>query len=170
MSNALNAKVASPFNSPHEIGLRALTLLGEVFPVSYSLERLVVTDYLLIHSDDLPGGPPGLHPKTPHRGGELLVRRSVVEAGLLLYQSRGLLERHYTETGVMFSATEKTSSFLDVLSSSYTAELRERAAWLVSLFGKVSDEELLSIVNSHVGEWGAEFTMESVLKMEVSEW
>lgn len=170
MNESLDIQNLPPFNGPIEIGLRALSLLSEAFPAQYSLQRLVVSDYLLVHSDDLPGGPPGLHPQTPHRGGELLVRRAVLEQGLMLYQSRGLLERHYTEVGVMFAATERTAGFLDALSSGYAAELRDRAAWLVSLFGDVSDSELLQIANSQVGEWGAEFAMESVLKVEDAEW
>jgi hypothetical protein len=40
----------------------------------------------------------------------------------------------------------------------------------VSLFGEFADDELLKIANTHVGEWGAEFTMESVLKVEDAEW
>ena len=165
-----DSKALPPFNGPIEIGLRAVALLCEAFPNQYSLQRLVVSDYLLIHSDDLPNGPPGLHPKTPHRGNELLVRRAMLEKGLMLYQSRGLLERHYTESGVMFSATDMTAGFLDALSSGYASELRKRAAWLVTLFGEVPDRELLKIANAHVGEWGAEFTMESVLKVEDAEW
>ena len=70
----------------------------------------------------------------------------------------------------MFAATERTAGFLDALSSGYAAELRERAAWLVSLFGDVLDSELLKIANSQVGEWGAEFAQESVLKVEDAEW
>jgi len=162
--------ILPPFNGPIEIGLRALTLLSEAYPNAFSLQWLVVSDYLLIHSDDLPNGPPGLHPKTPHRGGELLVRRTALEQGLMLYQSRGLLDRHYTEAGVMFTATEKTASFLDALSSDYATQLRDRAAWLVSLCAAVPDDELLKLANAHVGEWGAEFTMESVLKVEDAEW
>lgn len=165
-----DTKILPPFNGPIEIGLRALSLLCEAFPAQYSLQRLVVSDYLLVHSDDLPNGPPGLHPKTPHRANELLVRRTVLEKGLMLYQSRGLLERHYTESGVMFSATDRTAGFLDALSSGYASALRKRAAWLVTLFGEVADSELLKIANAHVGEWGAEFTMESVLKGEDAEW
>lgn len=165
-----DSKVLPPFNGPIEIGLRAVALLCEAFPAQYSLQRLVVSDYLLVHSDDLPNGPPGLHPKTPHRANELLVRRTVLEKGLMLYQSRGLLERHYTESGVMFSATDRTAGFLDALSSGYASELRKRSAWLVTLFGEVADSELLKIANAHVGEWGAEFTMESVLKVEDAEW
>jgi hypothetical protein len=80
------------------------------------------------------------------------------------------LERHYTKAGVMFAATERTAAFLDALSSDYSAQLRERATWLVSLFGEMSDSELLKIANSQVGEWGAEFAMESVLQVEDAEW
>jgi len=170
MTESTNGGMLPLFNGPIEIGLRAVALLSESYPLMCSLQRLVVSDYLLVHSDDLPDGPPGLHPKTPHRGSELLVRRAVLEQGLMLYQSRGLLERHYTETGVTFSATERTASFLDALSSEYFLTLRERAAWLISLFAKTSDEELLKITNSHIGEWGAEFAMESVLKVEDAEW
>lgn len=170
MIDVPDTRMLPPFNGPIEIGLRALALLNEAFPVPYSLQRLVVSDYLLVHSDDLPNGPPGLHPQTPHRGSELLVRRAVLEQGLMLYQSRGLLERHYTEAGVLFAATERTAGFLDALSSGYASELRERAAWLVSLLGDASDSDLLKIANSQVGEWGAEFAMESVLKAEDAEW
>jgi len=166
MTEAIPERVLPPFNGPIEIGLRALNLLREAFPSACSLQRMVVLDYLLVHSDDLPGGPPGLHPKTPHRGGELLVRRAVLERGLILYQSRGLLERNFTESGVMFSATERAAAFLDTLSSEYSTDLEERAAWLVSFFKSTSDEDLLRLANSEAGEWGAEFEMESLLRAE----
>ena len=159
---------AAPFNGPIEIGLRALALLTEGFPATYSLQRLVVYDYLVVHSDDVPGGPPGLHPKTPHRGAELLVRRAVLEQGLLLYQSRGLVERRYTEGGVMLAATERSASFLDALNSPYLTLLRERAAWVVSAFSELDDAALAQIASEHIGEWGAEFEMESVLRLEQS--
>ena len=158
----------APFNGPIEIGLRALALLTESFPVACSLQRLVVYDYLVVHSDDVPGGPPGLHPKTPYRGAELLVRRAVLEKGLLLYQSRGLIERQYTQGGVMLAATERSASFLDVLNSPYLQSLRQRAVWVMSTFGERSDAALSIIAREHIGEWGAEFEMESVLRFEQS--
>ena len=154
------------FNGPIEIGLRALVVLNDAYPHAYSLQRLVVFDYLIVHSDDLLGGPRGLHPQTPHRGGELLVRRRVLQEGLLLYYSRGLVGRRYEESGVFFAATERSAAFLDVLGSEYVTGLRERAAWLVGRFAGTPDAELESMVRKHVGEWGAEFAMESVLWSE----
>lgn len=158
-----NERFIGPFNGPIEIGLRTLAILGEAFPAAYSLQRLVIFDYLVVHSDDLPNGPAGLHPQTPHRGGELLVRRGSIQQGLLLFESRGLVERHFDDSGLLFSATEGSASFLDTLASPYVAELRSRAHWLVGSYGSTPQTDLESLVRSHIGEWGAEFELESVL-------
>jgi hypothetical protein len=158
----------APFNGPVEIGLRALALLNDAYPDAYSLQRLVVFDYLIVHSDDLPGGPPGLHPQTPHRGGELLVRRGVLQGGLLLYQSRGLVERRYEKSGVYFAATDRSAAFLDVMRTEYVVNMRERAAWLVNNFGRTPDADLENLIREYIGKWGAEFAMESVLWAEES--
>ena len=156
----------TPFNGPVEIGLRSLAILNDAYPSAFSLQRLIVLDYLVVHSDDIPGGPTGLHPQTPHRSGELLVRRSMLEEGLLLFLSRGLIDRHYTEQGVLFSATDRSAGFLDALDSEYLTRLRERAGWLVTEFGGLTDSEMTQLAERHIGEWGAEFEMESVLYVQ----
>jgi hypothetical protein len=156
----------SPFNGPVEIGLRALCVLTTAFPAAYALQRLVVFDYFLVHSDDIEGGPEGLHPRTPHRGGEILVRRGVIQDGLTLYESRGLIERVYKDGGIFFAATDKSADFLDTLCTEYLAGLRDRADWVVDSFGALDDAELDAMVRDHIGTWGAEFAMESVLWTE----
>lgn len=166
MTSKEQLSVIMPFNGPVEIGLRSLAILNDAFPTGYSLQRLVVFDYLVVHSDDIPGGPVGLHPQTPHRGGELLVRRSVLEEGLLLYQSRGLLECRYTDHGMLFAATDRSAAFLDALDSEYSGHLRDRAAWLVTELGALTDDEMNQFAGKHIGEWGAEFAMESVLQVQ----
>lgn len=166
MTANASGKQVAPFNGPIEIGLRALCILNDAYPKAYSVQRLVVFDYLVVHSDDLPNGPNGLHPKTPHRSGELLVRRGALQRGLLLYQSRGLIEQHYEENGIFYSASDRSAGFLEVLRSEYASDLRNRAAWVVDEFGDTSDDALARLVREHLGEWGAEFTMESVLWTE----
>lgn len=156
----------APFNGPIEIGLRAISILNDAYPEGYSLQRLIIFDYLSVHSDDIEGGPTGLHPKTPHRSGELLVRREVLQKGLLLFMSRGLAEQRFEKNGVTYAATERTGAFLDVLVTEYVSELRQRTCWLVDTFQKLSDDELNSTVNQNLGAWGAEFEMESTLWVE----
>ncbi len=159
---------ALTFNGPVETGLRALVLLAETFPASLDVGRLVVFDYLLVHSDDLPGGPSGLHPKTPHRAGELLVRRELIQHGLNLYRSRGLVSRRFDKTGLSFSATERTGGFLDALDAGYTHQLRIRAQWVAAELKTFSAADLRRLVNQNLGRWGAEFEFESVLFNEGS--
>lgn len=151
------------FNGPVEVGLRSLVILSEAYPDRYSLERLVVFDYFVVHSDDIDDGPVGLHPKTPHRSGELLVRRSAVRQGIKLYASRGLLTEHYSTDGIYFTATDVSAQFVDALTTEYVGLLRQRASWVINRFRTYSDEEVSRMADENVGEWGAEFVMESVL-------
>lgn len=157
-----------PFNSAVEVGLRALALLTASHPLAHGLQRLTVLDYLVVHSDDVPDGPPGLHPRTPYRAGELLLRRGVLEEGLLLYQSRGLVERRFEPGGVFYIATDTSAAFLDALTSRYLEALRDRAAWVSEHFTAVADETLFDLVDGWIGEWGAEFTERSVLREELT--
>ena len=161
MSEIQPIRFAEPFNGPIEIGLRALVVLTEAFPAAYSLERLVISDYLVVHSDDA-DGPHGLHPQTPIRNGELLVRRESLQQGLLLYQSRGLIECRYEPDGIVFAATEASAAFVDVLESWYVSELRSRTEWLISRFHRLVDRELQDFVTKRLGNLGAEFEFESV--------
>lgn len=167
MSTANN--LPSPFNSPVEIGLRALVVLNEIFPESCTLHRLVILDYFLVHSDDLPNGPRGLHPQTPHRSGEILVRRAALQAGLMLFYSRGLIDRLYRESGVEYAASEISAGFLNSLDAEYVNGLRIRSEWLRTNYANATDDELQSVVRENIGRWGAEFEMESVLVLESEE-
>lgn len=151
------------FNGALETGLRSLTLLVGVFPEAISLQRLVVFDYLVVHTEDVEGGPASLHPATPRRGAELLVRRDRIQAGLRLYESRNLIDRRFESGGVYFAASEQAGAFLDALDASYVADMRERAAWVAGRFGGVDDPQLRAYVDDRVGDWGSEFEFESVL-------
>ena len=70
----------------------------------------------------------------------------------------------------MFAATEGTAAFLDALNATYVKHMRARAEWLASELGELTDDSVLRLAREHVGEWGAEFAMESVLKMEGEVW
>lgn len=166
---AADSRTLAPFNGPIEVGLRSLAIVTASYPRLHSLQRLVILDYLLIHSDDVEGGPPGLHPKTPHRSGEILARRGVLQEGLTLYQSRNLIECVFEPQGLFYRATEGSASFLDALDSAYVSDLRQRATWLAERFAEQSDATLSLLVDEGVGRWGAEFTHESVLWAEESQ-
>lgn len=166
--NTAKNKHAILFNGPLEIGLRSTCILNEAYPEAYSLQRLVILDYLVVHSDDIEGGPEGLHPQTPYRSGEILVRRDVIQRGLYLFMSRNLVERRFEDTGIVYTATERTGAFLDVLNAKYTSDLRERSAWVISRFESMTDAEMEDFARLNIDKWGTEFETESVLWMEES--
>ena len=153
-----------PFNTPLECGLRTLFVLNATNGAPSDLQRLVSYDYLLVHSGDIPDGPPSLHPAVPLRGTELLVKRDLVRAGLNQMFSRELLMKSFDRTGIMYQATALTAAFVDLLKSDYAKALRHRSEWIVSNFGSHSDEELNVFMSTNVGKWGAEFERLTALR------
>jgi hypothetical protein len=136
--------MTSPFNSPLETGVRALTILTAVFPQGLDLQHLVFFDYLALHSGDAEG-PESLHTPLPLRSGELTVRRGLIERGIFLMMSRGLVERLVSSDGFQYIATDTAGAFLSMMSSQYILKLKERAEWVAETFGESTLEELQAV-------------------------
>jgi hypothetical protein len=152
----VNKFEVSPFNNSLESGVRSVVILHSLFPNSIDLHRLVDFDYLVVHSGDV-NGPESLHAPLPMRAGELLVRRNIIEKGLLLMMSRGLLARTVTDSGIEYMASEKTNSFVSNLNSPYLVKLIERAGWVVENFGEKTDEELKGMIKGFFDHWTTQF-------------
>lgn len=146
------------FNGPIEAGLRSLIVLLEAYPNGLDLQRLVVLDYLLIHSGDITEGPESIHPPAPLRAGEVAVRRGLIEQGLYLYASRGLISRQLNSEGIIYLAEDSAAMFLDTMTSGYVRNLRKRAEWVFGNFGLLPDKELEAVLNESLGRWRTEFT------------
>ena len=144
------------FNSPLETGVRSLLVLTAQ-NVECDLQRLLYYDYLMVHSADVPNGPPSVHPGTPHRSGELLVRRRLIEQGLLLMLSRNLLQRNSKSAGFTYSSTKLGERFVSYLSASYVGELQKRTEWLLNTFHSFDDAALADFFDKNLQQWGSEF-------------
>jgi len=144
------------FNSPIETGMRALILLAESYPLQLDLQRLLEYDYIMVHTGDV-DGPPSIHPALPLRSGELLVRRQLIERGLMLMISRGLVSRHATPNGFMYQAEDDAGTFLDVLTAEYLNDLKNRAKWVVDRFCEMNDQEIRFMLAKVYDQWSREF-------------
>jgi hypothetical protein len=144
------------FNSPFETGLRSVVILTACYPDALGLNRLVIYDHLVVHTEDV-DGPASMHPKDRSRAAEILVRRGLVESGLALMQTRGLVARAMTPAGFRYGAGEEAGSFIDMLSSIYVNALKERAGWLIDNIHPMSDDDLSRLVQSRMDEWEPEF-------------
>jgi hypothetical protein len=145
-----------PFNTPLETGVRSVGLLSALYPKAFDLQRLVAFDYLVVHTADV-GGPVSLHPELPMRNAELLVRRELVERGLLLMLSRKLVERVVDASGIAYRAGEIADVFLSSLTTEYMAQLQLRAQWVAETFGEMPEHEFRKLMQDNFDKWVEQF-------------
>ncbi len=136
--------------------MRALILLAESYPEQLDLQRILEFDYIMVHTSDV-DGPPSIHPALPLRSGELLVRRQLIERGLMLLISRGLISRHATPNGFMYQAEDDAGPFIDALSAEYLEDLKNRAVWVVDRFSEMSDQDIRIMLSNVYDQWSREF-------------
>ncbi len=136
--------------------MRSLAILHAAYPLAFDLQRLVEMDYLVVHSGDA-GGPESLHAALPLRAGELLVRRGLIEKGLILMMSRGLVRRLPMQEGFNYIASETAAPFIASLSDEYSMNLKERAVWTVERFGEMSTDEVRRFTHRFFARWSSQF-------------
>lgn len=143
-----NRKKYHPFNNEVEYGLRTLVLLLYLYPETYDLTQLVYLDYLLVHSGDFNDDLKSLHAPIPYRKEEIYIRRSLIENGINLFSSKGLIDIEFNLSGINYRATEEAQPFVDSLVEDYTTLLKERAEWIAGYFSKYRVEELSNLVKN----------------------
>ena len=129
------------FNSPLETGIRALAILDAAYPRAFDLSELTWLDHLVVHTADI-DGPESLHPDLPHRTGELLVRRHVIEQGLTLMRRQHLVEQQNDARGLLYKASDDGAAVLNLMRTDYARKLIERARWLADHIKAMSPDEL----------------------------
>lgn len=113
-------------------------------------------DYLVVHSADA-DGPDSLHVALPFRTGELLVRREIVERGLMLMRSRNLIGMSASANGIEYYASESASPFLAGLQAPYTQKLTNRAAWAAATFANATTGQRSLLTKQLYQKWTAQF-------------
>jgi ABC-3C biological conflict system middle component len=144
------------FNSALETGVRSVVLLNTAYPRAFDLKELTWLDHLVVHTGDI-SGPESLHPNVPHRDGELLVRRSLVEQGLTLMRRLHMVEAQYGASGVVYVALDQAAPFVKLIRTAYGRALRERATWLIGYLRERGEEHLHEVITQKIGRWAVEF-------------
>ncbi len=143
------------FNSLFELGLRMVYLLNALHPHGADLQKLVLLDYAIVYSGDL-GGPHSLHTPVPYRGVELLSRRELIEQGLYLMSTRGLVDATMDASGITYYAGTSTLTLVGSLTSPYFLQLEDRCRWAAATFFGKSSAELMADFAEQGHLWGAE--------------
>jgi hypothetical protein len=145
------------FNSSLETGVRSLVILDATYPRGFDLSEMTWLDHLVVHTADI-GGPPSLHPDVPHRGGELLVRRPLVEMGLMVMRRKHLIVKESSDRGLLYRESDDGIAIVDHMRTSYSQVLRQRARWLADKIEPLSPQELKTLVDHRFGRWSIEFS------------
>jgi hypothetical protein len=146
----------SLFNSPLETGVRALFVLNAAHPKSFDLTQMTWFDHLVVHTGDI-GGLESLHPDVPHRSGELLVRRRLIEEGLTLMRRLHLVDVLANEQGIFYQASDEAPAFIELMRSNYAVNLRARAQWLAENVCNLDGERMRRLIREKIGRWNVEF-------------
>lgn len=146
------------FNNPFELGIRMVYLLQALMPQGADLQKLVLLDYAVVYSADL-NGPSSLHTPIPFRGAELMSRRELIEQGLYLMSTRGLVTATWGADGINYFAGEVARTMTGALTSSYLYELEQRCAWAAERYGQADSVALTDQFAASGHLWGAELEL-----------
>ena len=145
------------FNSALETGVRSICILVADLSNKFDIQQLLALDHIVVHTGDIENAPPSLHPNILQRSGELLVRRPLIENGLVLMESKRLVQKVITPDGFYYCATELASVFIESLTNEYIKELSQRAQWAVTMYNDYGDRLFSEIFNSAFDRWRNEF-------------
>jgi len=146
------------FNSPFELGIRMVYLLQALVPNGADLQKLVLLDYAIVYSADL-NGPSSLHTPIPFRGAELMSRRELIEQGLYLMSTRGLVTASWGIDGITYFAGEVARTMTGALTSNYLRELEQRCVWAAEHYGHADSTALTAQFAASGHLWGAELEL-----------
>ncbi|WP_369281084.1 ABC-three component system middle component 2 [Yaniella sp.] len=144
-----------PLNSPLEVGLRAVIVLTEAFPNALDMDRLLLMDYVLLHSGDF-GGPDSLQPPLSTRGGELGAKREILNHGLQMMMRAGMVDVLASSDGITYRASEAASPFLQLVRSNMLGQLSRVARWVVHELSGLSDDSILDRTSQIERQWSAD--------------
>jgi len=167
VNNIFEKEGENVFNTPLEIGLRTLFILDAMSPKDYDLNSLVIFDYFLLNSGDFPNGPKSIHPGTPHRGAQLIIKPLVMQHGLNLMTSKELININFGINGITYSSNALTNKFLEFIDSEYSKSLKLICNWMKEEFGNYDMTKLQIFVKNNIPDWGSEFIYESLIRENV---
>jgi hypothetical protein len=68
-----------------------------------------------------------------------------------------LIDSATTDNGIVHTATEDASAFVESMRSNYARELRRRAQWLADFANTMSRDDLAKLIADRIGRWAVEF-------------
>jgi hypothetical protein len=87
----------------------------------------------------------------------MLVRRELIYNGLLLMQTRSLVDRIANSTGIVYRAGEEARNFVGYLGSEYFQNLNQAASFLATIRKGLGKDGFNSLVGQQLERWAIQF-------------
>ena len=133
------------FNSPFEMMLRVVLLLSQDKKNYYSVDRIVLLDFVSCYAADFQLPYSNLHGTNDYKFGEIANRRQLVQEAVKLLVTRGLVEVK-VDKGYLFRIADLGLEYAKKLESSYATEYKAISKSAIKKYRKESDENIFNLV------------------------
>lgn len=135
------------FNSPFEMMLRVLLLLSQDKKNYYSVDKIVLLDFVSCYAADFQLPYSNLHGTNYYKFGEIASRRQLVQEAVKFLVTKGLIEVKVNK-GYLFCISYSGLAYAEKFESSYATEYKLISKAAIKKFRKESDENILNLVRS----------------------
>lgn len=151
-------------NTPLECALRILIILSENRTDFFDIEKLGYYDYLCVNLRDYSESHISLHPQSPYRTGEILIKRPLVKTAIKVLVQKGLVNITYNSSGFGIAANEFSQYFLSQIQSEYALKFTESTKIASKLLDGKTNEDLRTFFETFSKNYDEKYMNESILR------
>ncbi|GEM_PF-4756807 len=153
-------------NSTIEVALRVLVILTINCSEKFDVERLGYYDYVSTRLNDYNDKFKSLHPYTPYKHGELIVKRELIQSALALLLKKDLVKIEYGTEGVNYYSNKYSSYFLSHFKSEYYLELCKHVEVASNNLSNIKTEDLRKLFKRNINKMEMQFKFECLIRGE----
>ncbi|NJE40357.1 hypothetical protein E0K99_03340 [Faecalicoccus pleomorphus] len=142
----INSQKKILFNSPFEMAVRILLLLG-ISGNYLSADKILSLDFIICYSKDYGFEFANLHGVNMYKLSEIANRRKLVHNSIKSLVTKGMIQAK-VDKGYTFCITPSGKKFVDSLTSEYSSEYRKIGMAIIEKYGSEDEESLLKILHS----------------------
>ena len=135
------------FNTPFEIGLRAMLILATTRSRGMTIDRITAYDFMTIYGSDFGVSEKNLHGINHFSFSELTSRRAVCSEGVKSFVLDGLIAVKWGKGGFTYSLSSYGKQYIKKLDSDYKEQYTQDVNEVHTKYGRQTDTALMKLIN-----------------------
>lgn len=135
------------FNTPFEIGLRAMLILAATRSRGMTIDRITAYDFMTIYGSDFGVSEKNLHGINHFSFSELTSRRAVCSEGVKSFVLDGLITVKRGKGGFTYSLSPSGKKYIEKLDSDYKEQYTQVVNEVHMKYGRQTDTALMKLIN-----------------------